>query len=96
MGKSSKSLNFYLIFLFFQDQHTILRSWAVKDFAPKCKQCIQLFKPENKIHVKFAGRFLGLVAVCSAPFNKEYRIYLAIRRGFHLSRMTTNNLISSM
>ena len=25
-----------------------------------------------------------------------YRIYLAIRRGFHLSRMTTNNLISSM
>ena len=25
-----------------------------------------------------------------------YRIYLAIRRGFHLSRMTTNILISSM
>ena len=25
-----------------------------------------------------------------------YRIYLAIRWGFHLSRMTTNNLISSM
>ena len=25
-----------------------------------------------------------------------YRIYSAIRRGFHLSRMTTNNLISSM
>ena len=26
----------------------------------------------------------------------QYRIYLAIRRGFHLSRMTTNNLISCM
>ena len=26
----------------------------------------------------------------------HYRIYLAIRRGFHLSRMTTNILISSM
>ena len=25
-----------------------------------------------------------------------YRIYSAIRRGFHLTRMTTNNLISSM
>ena len=25
-----------------------------------------------------------------------YRIYLAIRRGLHLSRMTTNNLISCM
>ncbi|KAH3877237.1 hypothetical protein DPMN_001099, partial [Dreissena polymorpha] len=36
------------------DQHTIMRSWAVKDFAPNCKQYIQLFKPENKIHVKFA------------------------------------------
>ena len=28
--------------------------------------------------------------------NSDYRIYLAIRRGFHLSRMTTNNLISCM
>ena len=26
----------------------------------------------------------------------SYHIYSAIRRGFHLSRMTTNNLISSM
>ena len=30
------------------------------------------------------------------PKTQEYRIYLAIRRGFHLSRMTTNNLISCM
>ena len=28
--------------------------------------------------------------------NDVYRIYSAIKRGFHLSRMTTNNLISSM
>ena len=28
--------------------------------------------------------------------ERIYRIYSAIRRGFHLSRMTTNNLISSM
>lgn len=39
----------------FQDQHTILRSWAVKDFAPQCRQYIQLFKTEHKLHVKFAG-----------------------------------------
>ena len=32
--------------------------------------------------------------VYSSPIR--YRIYLAIRRGFYLSRMTTNNLISSM
>ncbi|XP_045180418.2 potassium channel subfamily T member 1-like isoform X3 [Mercenaria mercenaria] len=46
------------------DQHTILRSWAVKDFAPKCKQYIQLFKPENKIHVKFAEH-----VVCEDEFK---------------------------
>ncbi|XP_059167919.1 potassium channel subfamily T member 2-like [Physella acuta] len=36
------------------DQHTVLRSWAVKDFAPNCAQYIQLYKASNKIHVKFA------------------------------------------
>ncbi|KAL3891867.1 hypothetical protein ACJMK2_004111 [Sinanodonta woodiana] len=46
------------------DHHTILRSWAVKDFAPKCKQYIQLFKPENKIHVKFAEH-----VVCEDEFK---------------------------
>jgi len=38
-----------------QDQHTILRSWAVKDFAPLCPQYVQIFRPENKMHVCFAG-----------------------------------------
>lgn len=37
-----------------QDEHTILRSWAVKDFAPNVPQYVQIFRPENKLHVKFA------------------------------------------
>ncbi|KAL0852100.1 hypothetical protein ABMA28_000340 [Loxostege sticticalis] len=36
------------------DEHTILRSWAVKDFAPDVPQYVQIFRPENKLHVKFA------------------------------------------
>ncbi|XP_059158218.1 potassium channel subfamily T member 2-like isoform X3 [Physella acuta] len=46
------------------DRHTILRSWAVKDFAPACKQYIQLFKSANKIHVKFAEH-----VVCEDEFK---------------------------
>jgi potassium channel subfamily T protein 1 len=38
-----------------KDEHTILRSWAVRDFAPIVPQYIQIFRPENKIHVAFAG-----------------------------------------
>jgi potassium channel subfamily T protein 1 len=37
------------------DQHSILRSWAIKDFAPNTPQFVQLFRPENKINIKFAG-----------------------------------------
>ncbi|KAH0811954.1 hypothetical protein GEV33_010837 [Tenebrio molitor] len=37
-----------------KDEHTILRSWAVKDFAPNVAQYVQIFRPENKLHVKFA------------------------------------------
>ena len=45
---------------------------------------------EQALEEQFAtGRVLGIYLV-------QYRIYLAIRRGFHLSRMTTNNLISYM
>ncbi|CAF0855636.1 unnamed protein product, partial [Brachionus calyciflorus] len=36
------------------DQHSILRSWAIKDFAPNTPQFVQLFRPENKINIKFA------------------------------------------
>ncbi|CAD5111556.1 DgyrCDS858 [Dimorphilus gyrociliatus] len=46
------------------DQHTILRSWAVKDFAPYVPQYVQMFRPENKIHVKFAEH-----VVCEDEFK---------------------------
>jgi len=41
--------------VFFKDYQTILRAWAVKDFAPSCTLFVQILKPENKFHVKFAG-----------------------------------------
>ena len=37
------------------DQHTILRSWAIKDYAPHCVQYVHLLKPENKMHVQHAS-----------------------------------------
>ncbi|KAL8590820.1 hypothetical protein ACOMHN_064158 [Nucella lapillus] len=46
------------------DQHTVLRSWAVKDNAPHCKQYIHLFKAKNKMHVKFAEHL-----VCEDEFK---------------------------
>jgi potassium channel subfamily T protein 1 len=39
------------------DQHTILRSWAIKDYAPHCVQYVHLLKPENKMHVQHASMF---------------------------------------
>lgn len=44
-----------LLFFLSQDHQTILRAWAVKDFAPNCPLYVQILKPENKFHVKFAG-----------------------------------------
>jgi len=32
----------------------------VKDFAPNCPLYVQILKPENKFHVKFAGELPGL------------------------------------
>ncbi|XP_045035662.1 potassium channel subfamily T member 2 isoform X3 [Daphnia magna] len=46
------------------DEHTILRSWAVKDFAPEVPQYVQIFRPENKLHVKFAQH-----VVCEDEFK---------------------------
>ncbi|CAM9577800.1 unnamed protein product [Lampetra fluviatilis] len=40
------------------DHQTILRAWAVKDFAPNCPLYVQILKPENKFHVKFANHVL--------------------------------------
>ncbi|XP_048587242.1 potassium channel subfamily T member 1 isoform X2 [Nematostella vectensis] len=36
------------------DQHTILRTWAIQDFAPATPLFVQILKPENKFHVSFA------------------------------------------
>uniref|UniRef100_A0A8D2M7A3 Potassium sodium-activated channel subfamily T member 1 n=1 Tax=Zonotrichia albicollis TaxID=44394 RepID=A0A8D2M7A3_ZONAL len=59
-----------------QDHQTILRAWAVKDFAPNCPLYVQILKPENKFHVKFADHvvceeeckyaMLALNCVCPA------------------------------
>ncbi|XP_066536824.1 potassium channel subfamily T member 2 [Hoplias malabaricus] len=46
------------------DHQTILRAWAVKDFAPKCPLYVQILKPENKFHVKFADQ-----VVCEEEFK---------------------------
>ncbi|XP_074607442.1 potassium channel subfamily T member 2-like isoform X1 [Acropora palmata] len=36
------------------DKHTILRAWAIQDFAPATPLYVQILKPENKFHVSFA------------------------------------------
>ena len=41
-------------------------------------------------------QYLSELHIRCIPYLLDYRIYSAIRRGFHLSRMTTNNLTSSM
>lgn len=46
-----------------QDHQTILRAWAVKDFAPNCPLYVQILKPENKFHVKFAGEHFKTVKI---------------------------------
>uniref|UniRef100_A0A8C9WXQ5 Potassium sodium-activated channel subfamily T member 1 n=1 Tax=Sander lucioperca TaxID=283035 RepID=A0A8C9WXQ5_SANLU len=47
-----------------QDHQTILRAWAAKDFAPNCPLYVQILKPENKFHVKFADH-----VVCEEEFK---------------------------
>lgn len=46
----------FLLLFDLQDHQTILRAWAAKDFAPNCPLYVQILKPENKFHVKFAGK----------------------------------------
>ncbi|RWS11617.1 potassium channel subfamily T member 2-like protein, partial [Dinothrombium tinctorium] len=46
------------------DEHTILRSWAIRDFAPNVPQYVQIFRPENKVHVAFAEH-----VVCEDEFK---------------------------
>lgn len=46
------------------DHHTILRSWAVRDFAPNCPQYLNLFMVENRMHIKYAD-----CVVCEDEFK---------------------------
>ncbi|KAL6724470.1 hypothetical protein Aduo_019358 [Ancylostoma duodenale] len=46
------------------DEHTILRSWAVKDFAPHVKQYVQIFRAETKMHIEHAE-----VLICEDEFK---------------------------
>lgn len=46
--------------MWLKDQHAIIRSWAIKDYAPKCAQYVTIFRPENKMHVKHAGTITKL------------------------------------
>lgn len=46
------------------DHHTILRSWAVRDFAPHCPQYLHLFMVENRMHIKYAD-----CVVCEDEFK---------------------------
>lgn len=46
------------------DEHTILRAWAVKDYCKNVPQYVQIFRPENKLHVRFAEH-----VVCEDEFK---------------------------
>jgi hypothetical protein len=47
-----------------QDEQTILRSWAVTDFAPNVPQYVQIFGQEMKIHISHAA-----VVICEDEFK---------------------------
>ena len=58
---------------------------------------LRIFWTELKMIVVILDEVLfDEVSCTSLRKGNKYRIYSAIRRGFHLSKMTTNNLISSM
>lgn len=63
-----------------QDHQTILRAWAVKDFAPNCPLYVQILKPENKFHVKFAGatRLLHAILQSSICSASEYTVLFVV------------------
>uniref|UniRef100_A0AAF5CZ71 Potassium channel domain-containing protein n=1 Tax=Strongyloides stercoralis TaxID=6248 RepID=A0AAF5CZ71_STRER len=46
------------------DEHTILRSWAVKDFAQHVPQYVHIFRPETKLHIEYAE-----VIICEDEFK---------------------------
>ncbi|KAI6209861.1 Calcium-activated BK potassium channel alpha subunit [Aphelenchoides besseyi] len=46
------------------DQQTILRSWAVKDYAPEVPQYVQVFRAETKMHIEHAE-----LVICEDEFK---------------------------
>lgn len=66
-------------FLLLQDHQTILRAWAAKDFAPNCPLYVQILKPENKFHVKFAGKCWKITNLQKLDFvfsgTHSHRVY---------------------
>ncbi|EGT29914.1 hypothetical protein CAEBREN_31845 [Caenorhabditis brenneri] len=46
------------------DEHTVLRSWAIKDFAPNIRQYVQIFRAETKMHIEHAE-----VLICEDEFK---------------------------
>lgn len=46
------------------DQQTILRSWAVKDYAPEVPQYVQVFLAETKMHIEHAE-----LVICEDEFK---------------------------
>ena len=51
----ASSTQICIVFFCWQDKHTILRAWAIQDFAAATPLYVQILKPENKFHVSFAG-----------------------------------------
>lgn len=76
-----KHIFFPAAFLLLQDHQTILRAWAAKDFAPNCPLYVQILKPENKFHVKFAGKYLhtGTINTLRTLLNQTDYIIASIR-----------------
>jgi len=51
------------------DQHTIVRSWAVKDYAPNCVQYVHVLKPESKLHLDHASNNRLAVYLSEPGYN---------------------------
>uniref|UniRef100_A0A8C1V098 RCK N-terminal domain-containing protein n=1 Tax=Cyprinus carpio TaxID=7962 RepID=A0A8C1V098_CYPCA len=60
--------DYYVVILYLLNKYinnsSHLKAWAVKDFAPNCPLYVQILKPENKFHIKFADH-----VVCEEEFK---------------------------
>lgn len=84
-----------------KDQHTILRSWAVRDFAPNVPQYIQIFRPENKIHVAFAGQYLValdnfILFFYFSPSPPNWLVFFSLIFGHSVSRLLSLDLMATI